>query len=92
MKDLVPSEFYLGQNYPNPFSGKTTIKFCVAYKTQVRLDIVHCESGMIEGLMDEEKEAGTYEIELDARRLSKGSYVCIFRAGEIVTTKKMLLK
>ena len=39
MVDLTPSEFYLSQNYPNPFSDKTTIKFCVAYKGKVKLEI-----------------------------------------------------
>jgi hypothetical protein len=92
MKNMVPSEFCLSQNYPNPFSGKTAIKFCVAYKTRVRLDIVHCDSGMIERLSDEEKEAGTFEIEFDACRLPEGRYVCIFQAGDFVATKKMLLK
>jgi hypothetical protein len=64
--DLVPSEFYLSQNYPNPFSEKTIIKFCVAYKTKVRLEVFNSDGKMIKRLLDEEKEAGTYEIEFSA--------------------------
>jgi hypothetical protein len=89
---LVPSEFYLSQNYPNPFCDKTTIKFCMAYTSRVTLDIVHWESGMIERLIDEEKSAGTFEVELVPTGLPEGSYVCIFRAGDCVATKMMLLK
>ena len=62
MNDLVPSEFYLSQNYPNPFSEKTTIKFCVAYKTKVKLEVFNSDGEIIKTLLDEEKEAGTYEV------------------------------
>lgn len=92
MKDLIPSEFYLSQNYPNPFSGTTLIKFCVAYRSRVTLDIVHCETGAIQRLADEQKEAGTFEVRVDARSLPEGSYVCVFRAGNFMSTKKMMLK
>ena len=92
MKTMVPSEFHLSQNYPNPFTAATTIKFCVAYRSRVKLAIVHCESGMTERLADEVKEAGTFEVELNASRLPEGSYVCIFQAGDFLGTKMMSLK
>ncbi len=89
---MIPSEFHLSQNYPNPFHDMTTIKFCVAYKSRARLDIVHCGSGKTERLVDEVKESGTFEVELDASRLPEGSYVCIFQAGDFLGTKMMSLK
>lgn len=63
MDDLIPSEFYLGQNYPNPFSEKTIIKYCVAYKTRVQLTVYNSEGEVTEKLIDEEKKPGTYEVE-----------------------------
>jgi hypothetical protein len=72
MIDLVPSEFYLSQNYPNPFCKKTAIKFCVAYKTKVTLEIFDSEGKMIKKLLDEEKEAGTYEVSWNAESSSSG--------------------
>ena len=65
MNDLVPSEFYLSRNYPNPFRDTTTIKFCVAYRIKVKLEVFNSEGEMIKILVDEEKEAGTYEVEFD---------------------------
>jgi len=47
MNDSEPTEFYLGQNYPNPFSESTVIKFCVAYKTKVKLEVFNSEGKMI---------------------------------------------
>ncbi len=52
MKELVPSEFYLGQNYPNPFKEKTVIKYCVAYKTRVVLTVYNSDDDVIEKLID----------------------------------------
>jgi len=92
MKAMIPSEFHLSQNYPNPFRDTTTIKFCVAYRSRVRLELVHFESGTTERLVDEEKEAGTFEVELDASRLPEGTYVCIYQAGDYLGTKMMSLK
>ncbi|MCW8823070.1 MAG: hypothetical protein OQK63_03230, partial [Ignavibacteriaceae bacterium] len=41
--ELEPSEFSVGQNYPNPFKEKTVIKYCVAYKTRVQITIYNSE-------------------------------------------------
>jgi len=92
MKEMIPSEFHLSQNYPNPFSERTTIKFCVPCRSRVRLDIVQTESGFTRQLTDEEKEAGTFEIELDPRGMDDGSYLCVFQAGDFMATKRMTLK
>jgi|SRR3972149_10221984 len=89
--DLVPSEFFLSQNYPNPFSEETTIKFCVAYKTKVKLEVFNSEGKMIKKLLDEEKEAGTYEVELNARGLAEVTYIYQLQAGDFLAMKKMTL-
>jgi hypothetical protein len=95
---LQPSEFYLGQNYPNPFSDTTSIKFCVAYRTRVTLEVTDMEGKLIRTLLDEEKDTGTYEIECDASTLlaggrgpSEGIYVYMLHAGEFSAAKRMLL-
>jgi len=65
MEELVPSEFYLSQNYPNPFKDKTTIKYCVPDKTFVNLTVFDPNMSIVEELVKEVKEAGTYEVEFD---------------------------
>ena len=95
MNDLEPSEFYLSQNYPNPFSEKTTIKFCVAYKTKVKLEVFDSEGKMIKKLLDEEKEAGTYEIVFQSAvgslQLTNGTHCYRLEAGDYKIEKKMIL-
>jgi len=93
MDELVPSEFYLSQNYPNPFCEKTIIKYCVAYKTNVRLEVFDIEGKMIKILIDEEKEAGTYETEFNAIEtgLNSESFCYQLVAGDYRSDKKMFL-
>lgn len=99
MDNLIPSDFYLSQNYPNPFSEETAIKFCVACKTKARLEVFDPDGKMIETLLDEVKEAGTYEVEFSAsvchsgegRNLSDGVYVYQLQAGSLLLTRKMKL-
>jgi hypothetical protein len=64
--ELEPSEFSVGQNYPNPFKEKTVIKYCVAYKTSVQITVYNSEGKEIIKLIDEEKKPGTYEVEFSA--------------------------
>lgn len=91
MNDYVPSEFYLGQNYPNPFKGKTTIKYCIAYKSKVRITVFNSQGGIIARLVDEVKEAGTYEVEFDRSGLTAGIYYYAIEVGDYFSKKKMLL-
>ena len=97
MNDLIPSEFYLGQNFPNPFKEKTTIKYCIAHKTRVRITIYNSDGEEIEKLLDEEKKPGTYEIDffatkchaLQSRDLLEGSYFYRLEASDYKSEKKM---
>ena len=50
MDELVPSEFYLSQNYPNPFKEKTTIKYCVPDKTSIKLTVLDPDMTIIKEL------------------------------------------
>ena len=94
---LTPAEFYLSQNYPDPFSERTTIKFCVAYRTKVKLEVFKAEGEMIKVLVDEEKEAGTYEVEFNPASSiqsasggqASGKYIYRLEAGDYGSEKQM---
>ena len=66
MTEFLPSEFYLAQNYPNPFRRKTVIKYCVPYRSKVQITVFSTEGKELEKLVDEEKNPGTYEVEFSA--------------------------
>ncbi|MDO8548692.1 MAG: T9SS type A sorting domain-containing protein [Ignavibacteria bacterium] len=90
--------FSLEQNYPNPFNPSTKITYSIPDKSFVTLKVFDPLGREISQLVNEEKEAGKYEIEFDANNLSSGVYfykieaVPIGRqAGDFVETKKMIL-
>lgn len=91
---LVPTEFVLSQNYPNPFTEKTTIKFCVGCRTKVKLEVLDSEGRIVERLLDNEMDVGTYRVDFSAkgiRDLPDGTYVCKLEAGDFRATKEMHL-
>ena len=100
MDEVIPLEFFLSQNYPNPFKEKTVIKYCVAYKTRVQIIVYDHEGKVIEKLVDEEKQPGTYEIKFNSsidhsdevRYLSNGYYFYRMFAGDYSSEKKWLCK
>jgi hypothetical protein len=88
---MVPSNFYLSQNYPNPFKDKTTIKYCVPDKTLIKLIVLDSDMKTIKELVNEVKEAGTYKVEFVGAEISSGVYFYQIQAGNFIETKKMIL-
>ena len=91
MDELVPTKFYLSQNYPNPFREKTAIKYCVPDKTAIKITVLHIDMKIIKELENEVKEAGTYEVGFDGKELPSGVYFYRLKAGDFIKTKKMIL-
>jgi hypothetical protein len=90
-KKLSPSSFSLFQNYPNPFNPSTTIKFGVATKGNVTLKVFDLMGREIATLFNGEKEAGYYEMNFDASKLSSGTYFYQLRTAGYTQSKKMML-
>lgn len=90
--EMIPLKFYLSQNYPNPFKEKTRIKYCVPYKTEILIEILNPEGDIIKRILDEKKEAGTYEIEYSKHDLKEGYYFYRLTAGKYRQTKKMIVQ
>ena len=91
MEDIVPTEFQLSQNYPNPFRKMTTIKYCVPDKARIGVEVFDSSRNKVKTLVKEIKEAGTYKVEFNAVELASGIYFYKLQAGDFVETKKMIL-
>lgn len=86
----MPSEYYLSQNYPDPFKERTTIKYCLPENVKVKLELFDSKKNKIKTLVDEHKEAGTYQVELKVIGMKEGIYLYQLTAGSVILTKKML--
>ena len=81
MEDILPIEFQLSQNYPNPFKKRTTIRYCVPYKARIAVEVYDSCRNKVITLIKEIKEAGTYKVEIDAAVLRSGVYFYRLQAG-----------
>lgn len=92
----VVENYYLYQNFPNPFNPLTTIKYSISKLTDVRLDIYNILGQEIKTLVDCEQEPGNYQIIWDGTnkqgmKVANGIYLYQIIAGRFIQTKKMVL-
>jgi hypothetical protein len=87
--ELAPSEFALYQNYPNPFNPVTNIKLALPKAAKINLIVYNLLGEKIATLLDEDKEAGFYDVQFDASSFSSGIYIYKLTADEFIKTKKM---
>jgi hypothetical protein len=92
------SGFKLSQNYPNPFNPSTTIHYTIPNVTlsevegsRVQLKVYDVLGNEVAALVNEEKPAGSYEVQFEANNLSSGVYFYSLQAGSFIETKKMIL-
>ncbi len=88
---ITPTENILVQNYPNPFNPSTSIQYSIIDRQFVSLKVFDALGTEIQTLVNEEKNAGTYEVTLTATNLPSGNYYYRLQAGNFIETKKMLL-
>ena len=89
--DLLPKDFKLLQNFPNPFNSVTTIKFDIPVNSIVRLKLYNILGEEVITLVNEEKPTGSYEVEWNTKALPSGIYFYQLQAGSFVETKKMVI-
>jgi endonuclease/exonuclease/phosphatase family metal-dependent hydrolase len=86
-----PGGFRLYQNYPNPFNPRTVIRFELAEKSHTQLTIFDILGREVAILVDQQQPAGFYHIQFDASNLASGIFFYRLEAGDLVSTKKMIL-
>jgi len=87
----IPVEYGLDQNYPNPFNPNTTINYQLPAKNHVSLKVYDILGNLITTLVDQEMEAGYYNVNWNASQLASGLYIYRIISGSFVSTKKMIL-
>ncbi|MEJ2193567.1 MAG: FlgD immunoglobulin-like domain containing protein [Ignavibacteriaceae bacterium] len=100
-EEEVPKEYDLSQNYPNPFNPSTSIEFSVPVNSNVTLTIYNLLGQAITTLVNEEMNAGTYNVvwngeDQNGIKVSSGIYLYKMRAKgttgeEFQHTRKMVL-
>ena len=89
----IVTEYNLSQNYPNPFNPSTRISWQSIQSSGVikTLKVYDVLGNEVATLVNEYRNAGSYEVDFNASSLSSGIYFYRLQAGSFIQTKKMIL-
>ncbi len=87
----VPEVFRMEQNYPNPFSDRTTLTFTLSAPAQVELSVFDVTGRRLATLVDAELGAGTHRIPWEAQAYASGIYFSRVKAAGLTRTQRLLL-
>jgi hypothetical protein len=93
---VIPQDFVLKQNHPNPFNSSTSIEYSLPKHAHVTVEIFNVLGQRVRSLVDGEQSGGRYAIEWDGRsdnghELATGIYFYRLSDGDHAEVKKMLL-
>jgi hypothetical protein len=94
--NLLPDEYSLSRNYPNPFNPSTIIEYSLPGipgkdYLQVRLVVFDILGREVVTLVDAMQKAGLYKINFDADKIPSGVYFYRLTAGQFSKSRKMIL-
>ncbi len=93
--NVLPTEFSLLQNFPNPFNPQTQISYSLPLGCAVRLTVHNILGQTVRTLVDTYEEAGFRSVQWDGtdqlgRSVSSGVYFYRLEAGSYLEIRKML--
>jgi hypothetical protein len=95
-ESVLPDQFILGQNFPNPFNPETAIEYTLGRAGQVELAIYNVLGTRIKTLVSDYQAQGTHTVKWygdneSGERVASGVYFYKLIADEFSETKKMML-
>lgn len=87
----APLSYSLRQNYPNPFNPSTTISFDIMNSGIVRMVIYDILGREVKVLINQNLQAGKYNVSFNLSGLASGVYFYELRAGTFRDVKKLTL-
>jgi hypothetical protein len=90
-KKVIPSQYKLLTNYPNPFNPSTTISYAISKTGYVTLRIYDIKGVLISELVNKLHTPGTYKVNFENKGLASGVYLYQLKAGDYKETEKMIM-
>jgi len=88
---VVPLNYELSSNYPNPFNPTTQIRFGLPEANFVRLTVYDVTGREVARLIEAEVGAGYHAVTFDGANLASGVYLYRLEAGDFIASRKMVL-
>ena len=94
--DLIPTTYFLDQNFPNPFNPDTKIHYDLPKAGQVSIVVYDLLGREINKLVNQYQSAGKYNVlwkgdDVFGHPVSSGIYFYQIRSRSFIHTKKMVL-
>ncbi len=87
----LPEEFYLSQNFPNPFNSTTTINFGLPEASRVKLIIYDLFGRTVNILTEDNFTAGHYSLTWNANDVPTGLYIIRMESRSSCIVRKVTL-
>ena len=91
MKAVVSADYKLQQNYPNPFNPVTKIKYSIPEDGFIKLAVYNLLGQEVAIIVNEHKNAGSFEFEFNAEDLPSGIYIYSLETINFKASRKMIL-
>ncbi len=87
---VIPCDFELKQNFPNPFNPFTNISYKIPFSDLVMINVYDVSGNLIKTLVNEIVDAGNHTVHFDASELPSGVYFYKIHTSNFVEAKKMV--
>ncbi len=88
---IVPSDYTLYANFPNPFNPSTTIRYFMREPGLVKLQIFNLLGQEVATLVNTRQPTGFHNVSWNSAAVSSGVYLYRLQVGNFVQTNKMTL-
>jgi hypothetical protein len=89
--DGSPHQYYLNQNFPNPFNSNTKFSFSLPQSGFTSLKLFNILGEEVATIISEELRSGLHEKDWDASGYPSGIYFYRLHSGNFNATKKLIL-
>ena len=87
----IATRFELGQNYPNPFTPTTHIRFNIPETANAKLTVFNVMGEEVATLVNGVMQSGGHTVSWNAANMPTGVYFYQLQSGNFSQTKKLLL-
>ena len=91
INNLTDAGFLLGQNAPNPCNASSLIEYTIPDRGMVTLKLFDIQGRELATLLNEKKDKGAYEFNLDLSKYPDGNYFYKMSFEEYVQVKRLVV-
>ncbi len=90
-KPITDKEFYISNNYPNPFNTQSRFDIFLKAESTLEIKIYNLLGQVVKTIVSEKFNAGFYSFVIDGANLSSGVYLLKAKSNNSTQTKKIVL-